>query len=287
VPLEGPITSEDAELSGLAWHGDTLVLLPQFPARFESPRGQGAFFVVLRGRLDAWASGDPRAVVPRAVPFDGGGLADVVEGFEGFEAIAFDGDRAYLAVEASGPEGARGFLVAGTVGDETDGLVLDPASLTAIPAGSPLPNLSYESLVVDEERIIALHEVSSRRVSPTAAARAFTLGGLEPLDDLAVPSMDYRITDSTAPDGDGRIWVINYQWRGNELLRLPGSPPIAVERLVELRVAPQSLEPTGRSVDLGATGEGRNWEGIVRFGEGLLIVTDRHPGTIVAYVELP
>jgi hypothetical protein len=31
IPLSGPIDSKQAELSGLAWIGDTLVLLPQYP----------------------------------------------------------------------------------------------------------------------------------------------------------------------------------------------------------------------------------------------------------------
>ncbi|PSQ75955.1 MAG: hypothetical protein BRD37_07870, partial [Bacteroidetes bacterium QH_8_67_23] len=33
LPLAGPLSSADAEVSGLAWHGSDLILLPQHPFR--------------------------------------------------------------------------------------------------------------------------------------------------------------------------------------------------------------------------------------------------------------
>ena len=39
IPLNGPIAHEDAELSGLAWQGDNLILLPQYPDRFGKDDG--------------------------------------------------------------------------------------------------------------------------------------------------------------------------------------------------------------------------------------------------------
>ena len=33
IPLTGPINSPDAQISGMAWHGDTLVILPQYPEK--------------------------------------------------------------------------------------------------------------------------------------------------------------------------------------------------------------------------------------------------------------
>lgn len=38
--LTGPIAVPEAELSGLAWRGETLILLPQYPERFGE--GDGA-----------------------------------------------------------------------------------------------------------------------------------------------------------------------------------------------------------------------------------------------------
>ena len=44
IPLNGPIDSKQAELSGLAWIRDILVLLPQYPERFGS--GEGVLFAI-------------------------------------------------------------------------------------------------------------------------------------------------------------------------------------------------------------------------------------------------
>ena len=49
LPLEGVIAERRAELLGLAWHGDTLVLLPQFPEKFAG-RAQGAVLMDWSGK---------------------------------------------------------------------------------------------------------------------------------------------------------------------------------------------------------------------------------------------
>jgi len=62
-----------------------------------------------------------------------------------------------------------------------------------------------------------------------------------------------------------------------------------VERLVELQVTPSGIRRTSASpvwLEL-APETGHNWEGVVRFGDGFLLVTDTFPETILAYVSPP
>ena len=62
-----------------------------------------------------------------------------------------------------------------------------------------------------------------------------------------------------------------------------------IERLVEFKITDNFIELTNEdpiSLTL-ESGKSRNWEGIVRFEEsGFLIVTDKYPRMIFAYVNL-
>ena len=49
LPLSGPITRPEAEISALAWYGDTLVLVPQYPHRFGD-----VLFTLEKSAILAW-----------------------------------------------------------------------------------------------------------------------------------------------------------------------------------------------------------------------------------------
>jgi hypothetical protein len=112
--------------------------------------------------------------------------------------------------------------------------------------------------------------------------------------------LEYRVTDATSADEQGRFWVTNYLWPGDSVLQVLSDPlggPAAgsrssevgwVERLVELQITPEGISTTDRQPLYIEPGEGpRNWEGIVRLGElGFLVVIDKFPSTRLAFVPL-
>jgi hypothetical protein len=62
-----------------------------------------------------------------------------------------------------------------------------------------------------------------------------------------------------------------------------------VERLVELKQMPRAIVRTATPpLYLELANTPRNWEGVVRFDDdtrrGFLLVSDRHPTTLLAYV---
>jgi hypothetical protein len=153
--------------------------------------------------------------------------------------------------------------------------------------------------------VILFYEANGAAVYPEGRAPVFDRD-LNPLEPLALDNLEYRLTDATASDGQGRFWVSNYFFPG-DLAILPMADPLAeqfgrgpshatasvVERLVELRL------PDGQGrIALSGTppvqlrlAEGqvpRNWEGIARLdGRGFLLVTDRYPETILAFAQGP
>lgn len=298
IPLAGPATFARAELSGLAWYGDHLVLLPQFPNRFGAK--DGMLFVLERAEIEDFVAGQiPGPLTPRPLPISAPGLWAQIPGFEGFESIVFDGERVYLTAEASPADGMLGWLLTGRVESDLSVLRIDPASAVPIPPQADLSNMSDEALVLsgsgDEAILLTIYEANGRLVNRSPVAHRFT-ARLTPLADLPFPAIEYRITDATPADETGRFWAVNYFYPGDvklkpgkdSLLRLLVRSLPQVERLVELQITEKGIHFTQSPpiyLEL-LDADARNWEGIARLGErGFLLVTDYHPRTILAYVE--
>ncbi len=299
LPLDAPADDANWEYSGLAWYGDTLVLLPQLA---------NGVWTVQRADIEAHIAGTGNGPLPvQAVLFDPAPGPDNVPNFDGLEAIAFDGDTVYVSIETSGPQGGGGYLVRGQVAPGLASIDIDLSTLTLNP--SPVPaeaNSAFEAMVLTDDAVVTFFELNGFFTNPNADASVFDRD-LNPVAARAFPELEYRVTDATALDDSGRFWVINYYYPGAG--RPVKSPePLAatygegathaqfqqVERLVELELAGDNIVRVDRPpLQLQLIGSwqndlARNWEGIVRLGDqGFLVVTDLFPASLLGFVPLP
>jgi hypothetical protein len=318
LPLSGPLAKANAEVSGLAWHGDDLVLLPQHPFRMSGRADEGLLFAISKAEIDAVLSGRRDGPLrPRPIAL----LAPELEArspvYQGCEALAFADGNAYLVTEAvaDAETGAmRGYLFAGRLRGDT--LRLDTRRRAELPPQTTAGNMAYEALLAAPDRLVALYEANGRNVNTRPRAFVFS-PALQPLRSLRFPPVEYRLTDATALDADNRFWVMNYFFPGekNKLVPAfdslareqstreqstsPQRPPSArrdatpglVERLVEYRLGADGLRRTSApplrlSLQPGVP---RNWEGLVRlhseaYGPGFLLITDQYPETMLGFV---
>ena len=302
IPLSGPIAKAQAEISGLGWYGDSLILLPQYPERFAGG-AEGALFALPRQQIEDFLNGKLAGPLePQPVPFDMAGIETQVPGFEGFEAIAFDDDRMYLTIEASPGSAMMGYVVAGTMAPDLSAARLDPATLTPNQPQARRDNTSDEALLISGDQILTFFEANGAAVNPAPHATRFNLE-LQPGNPLPLAALEYRLTDTTAPDAQGRFWAINYFFPGDEDLDAANDPLAAggegpthasseiVERLVEFQITPEDVRLSDTApiwLQLRSDGEARNWEGLaVLPGQGFLLATDKFPATILGFVAYP
>jgi hypothetical protein len=299
IPLDGPIADDRAELSGLAWQADTLILLPQYPDRFG--KEDGVLFAIPKAAILDFLDGRSQGpLVPAQIEFFAPGLKESIDDFEGYEAIGFSGGRVYLTIEAGKNEHMLGYLAAGEISADQREIHIDASRLVKIPPQVLLDNRSDEALVVMEDRILTFFEVNGTKLNPGPVAHVFGLD-LSPQGMISFPNLEYRLTDATLA-ADGRIWAINKVAPGDKELR-PKSDPLAkkygrgsthkkypqVERLVALNnqasgITLADLPP----IPLALIEEARNWEGLVALDErGFLLVTDNSPETMLVFVPMP
>ncbi len=299
IALDGPVTDPALRMSGLDWYNDTLILLPQFP--------QGAVFGIPRQALEDYIGGvDEAPITPQEIPLTIQGDLDAVYGeqFEGFEALAFDGETAYVTVmrqdteaELTVSEVLRGELAPDL---STMTLTVNEMNLTlAQPSDVYLPNRAFETLVIIDDALYAPYEANGAAINaqPTAPEMPLSLEGI--MREVSFPTIPYRITDATRADENGVFWVINYNFPGDELLQTDEDPLAEafgigvthteyehVERLVQMRFTGEGFELTDLPpLYIQLTDTANNWEGLALFGvEGFLVVTDMFPETSLAYI---
>src|SRR5689334_2341896 len=89
LPLSGPLSEPRAEISGLAWYEDNLILLPQYPTVFDE-NGDGLLYYLPKEEILAYLDGtNTAALEPRPIQLIAPDLADQIRNFQGFEAIGF------------------------------------------------------------------------------------------------------------------------------------------------------------------------------------------------------
>ncbi len=295
--LGGLLADPELEVSGLAWNGDQLVVLPQYPSQAPA---LGCLPLISGEALGLLASSGT-VVTSGCLQWVDSGLPSQIDGFDGFEAIAFDGRHAFLLVEAKQGGRAVGYFVRAVL--EGPALVLELDTLLKFPAQVVAENLGYEALVVLEEGVLVMHEANGA-VNGNPKAFLVNRDGVL-LREVQMPLIEYRVTDATASE-QGRFWVSNYHYegdlwpagldcpaffseffqgfRGHPLFTSLSERP--VERLMELRWDPTTGTVEFETVlNISVQGEGRNWEGIAKgLGGGFVLFTDKYPRSILGRV---
>ncbi len=297
IPLRGPMALPRAELSGLAWYGDTLVFLPQYPGRFD----QQLFALHKADIVDFLLGNYPEPLEPWPIPLNEQGVLDQIWGYDGYEAITFVGDQLYLTIETSQSDSNAGYLIRGTVAPDLSEIRLDPTVVTPIQTQAGLSNMSDETIVAVGEQVATIYEANGLVVNRNPVVHFFDRATLAQVGLLPLPNIEYRITDATAIDNLGRFWVINYFYPGDlslrPILRARGAQGAIdvtaqpIERLLELQFTTEGVIRTDTlPIDLQLLDDkvARNWEGVVRLQseglDGFLLVTDYFPETIFAFV---
>lgn len=300
LPLGAPLDEADAEISGMAWYSDTLILLPQFPERYEDQ-----LFGLPRANIVAHLENETATpLIPLPIAFDDGNLHNSIRGFEGYEAIAFVGNQIFVTIEVRlTATTMTGYLVMGEV-IEQQSVRLNPNTLTELPAPAPLENYSDEAMTVWGDSLYTFYEANGATVNPGAMAHSFDLTTLAPQSSLALVPLEYRLTDATPADEAGNFWVINYLFPGDIPKLQPATDEFAeiyglgdshrrdlgVERLIQYQIHDSGIEPadTPPLYLRLEPGTPRNWEGIaILEGHGFLLATDKFPSTLLGFVAYP
>ena len=302
IPLSGDVAESGSEISGLTWYKDQLILLPQYPDRFSEGDFSSLFRIPKKEILDYLDQENPSTKIsPIKIKIDEKEIPARLPRFQGYEAIAFVENRVFLTIEINLKQSMQALLVEGSISDEMDKIILDETTVDSLPVPLQIGNHAYEALVPVADKLLIIYEANGANLTNSPQMVQYDLKSgkfiLQPFINI-----EYRITDATNADEEGKFWVTNYFWPGDIVKLIPAmdflanksEPPIifsderGVERLVELQYTDEGIKFTDSNPLIFGTlsaNNSRNWEGVVRLDDrGFLVATDRFPETILAFV---
>ena len=294
IKLSGIITDKKQEISGMDWYQDRLFLLPENMGGF-------LFSISKSEILNAIKSGKNLPITPKKTRFKTPDYSSLIKGFDGFEAIAFNEDKIYITIESEHRGEMVSYLAWGKIDSKSLEVVMDEKDLETIKTPIQLNNLSFESLLINDEDIIMIYEANGSNLRKNPTQSVFTHKSKN-ISHVNFPNIEYRITDATRIDNNDRFWVINYFWPGDKKLLNPGEDNILnkvkqgsshfkldqIERLVEFQMNAGEISISDtKPIQLFLESDvSRNWEAVARLDDkGLLIATDKHPRMIFGYVQ--
>lgn len=301
ITLAAPLNLDDAEISGLTWCGDKLILLPQYPRRISPDKKSYFYYLDKADILDSIENPDSSPLQAKPIRVNEKDLRKAVSIFDGFEAIECRDNKVWLSIEAVTFLGKyQSFVVPADIQfGSVPSLNIHQEQLTHLPSLSRMVNMGDEAILMVGDDIIAIHEVNDARITPATNARRVSREDSS-IKDLTFPSIPYRITDATKLDRNNKFWAMNYKYSGDKFSRNATDNIVEdhgqgashkqyynVERLLEFELNEHGISLTSSApIQLEMEqAEGRNWEGLVRLDNlGFLLTTDKHPKTILAFI---
>ena len=208
IPLSGSITDRNEEISGMDWYGDNLILLPE--------NLNGYLFSIHESELDSRIHGrDTSAILPKKIKFLTPNYDNILPGFDSFEAIAFRGFEVYLTLEIRFPDSMGAALARGHIDENTLDVIIPEQNLIELAVPSFVDNMSYESLVIDQNTVYAFFETNGESLVNNPYALAYSLSLTNTLKTFPMFPLEYRIADATRLDRNKHFWVINYFYPGD------------------------------------------------------------------------
>jgi hypothetical protein len=297
LPLKGNIADPISEISAMDWYKDELILVPQFPStgpflkapdRSSSRKhlDEAYLYAITRQQIKDLFAGKRKVLEPKRIPFrfpESVNKFMQYDDFEGFEAIAFDGDHIYMTVEME----RSAYLVKGFV-RKRGGMYsfdMNPKIIETVKLQTKIDNMAEEALTINNNHVLSFHEVNSKMGNPKPIVQAFN-NSLQLKKEYEFENLNYRITDATNIDIHNRFWVLNFMYyKDNKKI----GPQKRVERLVEFEISGDRIFATKKQVSIKFLQEqSYNWEGLVRFGDkGFLVINDKFPksaGTTLLFV---
>ena len=121
IPLLGEASERNLEMSGLAWYKDNLILMPQY-VNESTP----AFYFLTKSSLRNWLNGDRREpLTPQRIDVVMPDYDNLIKGYQGFEAICFNGKDAYLTMESKFNDKMKSFIVKGKINMKNKSLEIE------------------------------------------------------------------------------------------------------------------------------------------------------------------
>lgn len=292
--------------SGLTWHNNDLILMPQYPnfptsvsiRNVSTLPLEGSFFKISKHKLEnaVKKSSTTKIKAKKLAITVSGTIKNTIQktGHEGYEAILFDGEVVYALVELVNEE-VSSVLIQGTIKKNRIDFT---KILKHFDRFSGIEGMAKEAMTLVGSDIMVFDEVNCECDNGIQKADLFSPQGMGSNQKVEMPKIENRITDATSLDPDGNFWVSNFLYYddGNgvdsEILEIcKSNTSNSIQQIHELHYDLDSKAISKLKTIKINFADTLNWEGIARLGPShLLLINDDLPSskgeTKFGYIKL-
>jgi len=166
IELAGDLAKKEFEASSLAWYKNYLIILPQFPHKWDK-QFDGAIYFISQKELNNYISGEDKSPIKgEKIHFIADGLDEIGKrDGSGYEAITFINDKVFVSIESIDKDSSSSFIVEGNLDFENRKLVLDKNSKYEIKSQTNIYNMGEEAIFTHKNYIYALHEANGININ--------------------------------------------------------------------------------------------------------------------------
>lgn len=310
IPLPEEISGVAEEFSGMALWNNRIYFLPQYGDQQKADRlVKDNFFIysILADSINlALDYNTPLTKFQRITLKNLDKLPqEIKDGYEGFEAISIVNGTVFMNIETHDNFNDC-FMLKGILDTVTNEIAIDTNKIIRLKRDFILKNAGFEALTYlpMENKLLTAYEANFHAVNYAYLVdTGFTS---EPVK-TQIPMLPFRITELVTGD---KIYALNYYYHGDHALyadstindiktaipelaeQLNGNPDYLKQKEHEYAriVSLDSLNATKWKQVVTFPGFKNNWEGMVLFRKGALIITDANNNapnqvTMLAYVE--
>jgi len=116
---------------------------------------------------DALRSNNSDPILPRQIKFTTPDYSSLIDGFDGLEAIAFQGKKVLISIEAESNDTMVGYVAWGQIDPETFAVKIPKENLKKIETPIQISNMTYESIIVHNNRAVLIYEANGLNLQET------------------------------------------------------------------------------------------------------------------------
>jgi hypothetical protein len=285
IPLPCTVSNRNNEYSSLATYQNRIILMPQYPARYIYAIDTAYVDAVLAGQTPKDTLYEYRFELLYE-------LLAKLHGYQGMEGSVVVGDQLFMSVETESYND-NGYVVRGRIAGKK--IWMDTTHIITIPKlkkthGAALTEAGHEAIAYlpQQNKLLVMFEYNNFADRSKAWLIDTSFTGVT---EIPVQPFPFRITD--LHEKNGQLWGINYYYNGEydeyeptlSLKKENGEKADwrkdCVGRLVKVNVTDKGISVTPTAPFIWACD---NWEGILQYKQGVLMITDQFPVTRFVYL---
>ena len=181
IKLKGLITDLTRNFR-MDWYNNNLLL----------PENLGGYlFTVTKNEVQNQLASIKEVIEPTKTIFNTPNYSKIIPGFDGFEALAFEGDNVYVTIEAGQNDMMTSYIVWGSINPSSYEITIPEKNIKKFDTPIQIDNMSYESIIYHKNDLLLMYEANGSNLRKNPYQLSVSLNDFS-MNKIKGSNIEYR-----------------------------------------------------------------------------------------------